>query len=75
MFFRIWLEGYGSWDKVRNHVLMHGFSFEPGETPKDTFARMKGSAIHAWLNQREYTDKSGALVQSNDPEQFTPVEE
>ncbi len=60
---------------MRKHVLKHGIEFVPGETPKETFARMKGSAILAWLDQREYPDKSGELVQTNDPEQFAAVED
>ncbi len=75
VFHRIWIEGYADWDKVRKHILKHGIELIPGETPKETFARMKGSAIIAWLDQREFEDKSGETVQTNDPTQFAAVED
>jgi hypothetical protein len=73
LFFRIWIEAYADWDDVRKHVVKHGIELVPGETPKETLARMKGAVVIAWLDQRTYENKAGDTVEDNDPMQFAPV--
>ncbi len=75
MFFNIWIESYADWDKVRKHIAKHGIEPIPGETPNETFKRMKGSEVIAWLDQRSFESKSGDMVETNDPTQFAKVED
>ncbi len=75
LFFTIWIESYADWDGVRKHIAKHGLEIVPGETPKETFSRMKGSEVIAWLDQRSYENKAGDMVESNDPAQFAKIED
>ncbi len=75
LFFTIWIESYADWDKVRKHIAKHNIEAVPGETPKETFNRMKGSVVIAWLDHRSFESKSGDMVETNDPTQFAKVED
>ncbi len=75
LFFTVWIESYADWDTVRKHIAKHSLAEVPGETPKETFNRMKGSEVIAWLDQRSFVAKSGDTVETNDPTQFAKVED
>ncbi len=74
IFFRIWLETYSDWDKVVKHIDKHNSVAVEGEKVKDMLNRIKGSVVIAWLDQRSY-EKNGEMVDSNDPTNFSPVED
>ncbi len=75
LFFTIWIEGYNDWDAVRKHIAKHNIEVVPGETPLETFKRMKGSEVISWLDQRSFVATSGDTVETNDPTQFAKVED
>lgn len=75
VFHRVWIESFTDWDDVRKHVAKHGIEVLGSETIEDTFKRMKGSEVIAWLDQGSYTNKAGELVTQNEPTQFVPVED
>lgn len=75
LFYTVWIEGVQDWDKVRKHILKHNLEVVEKETPFETFKRMKGTEVIAWIDQRSYENKSGEMVESNDPTQFARVED
>ncbi len=74
IFFRIWLETRADWDKVVKHIDKHNRVGVDGEPVRDMLDGMKGSEVIAWLDQRSY-EKNKEMVNSNDPINFTPVED
>lgn len=73
IFYTVWIETARDWDTVRKHLAKHDpklLNMPIGES----FKKVRGTEINAYLGQRTYTNKAGELVEENTASQFVAVD-
>lgn len=74
VFVRQFIEDASSWKQVKDRLALHNVVPQEGESIPDTMKRFRGSEVIAYLDQREYTNNAGILVQENVASNFTNPE-
>lgn len=72
IFARFYIEDGSSWDQVRKHLLKHGVEVSGGIL--ETLARVKGTEVLAYLEQKSFVRKDGSQGTANNATEFAPVE-
>lgn len=73
IFFNIFVGSRADWDKVRNHLKLHGIDTPEDKSIEDSLKEFKGTEVVAYLQSRTYQNNSGAMQEDNVASGFAAV--